>query len=104
MSSAPSKNKHPLPLPDLLRDLALIRASDTDLSEILRSASSASKPPSSTKVDETVKQSYGFVKEARAALKIQNRGDLDQIGNRLDRGREGLEEVLKGLEPTEPQA
>jgi len=99
MSSTSAKDKQPLPLSDLLRDLALIRASDTELSEILKATSSASENTNnSTSGDDAVQQSYEFVKQARAALKIQNRGDLDRVGNKLDHGREGLEEVLKGLD------
>ncbi|KIJ23464.1 hypothetical protein M422DRAFT_39599 [Sphaerobolus stellatus SS14] len=95
MATTSSKDKEPLPLSDLLRDLALIRASDTELSEILRATSASSE---SDNKDNVVDQSYTFVKEARAALRIQYRGDLDRVGNTLDHVREGLEEVLEGID------
>jgi len=82
------KDKCPLPLADLLRDLALIRVSDTDLSKVL---------DESSEQDESVERSRIFVREARAALKVQNRGDVGRVGDTLNRVREGFE-VLKELD------
>jgi hypothetical protein len=94
-SSTSSKNKQPLPLADTLRDLALLRASDVDLASVLPDRDGAAKPDMNA---QSVQRSYEFVKEARATLRLQNRGDLDHHGDNVERIREGLEEVVKGLE------
>ncbi|KAF8588690.1 hypothetical protein K439DRAFT_581777 [Ramaria rubella] len=92
MTSTPAKDKQLLPLADILRDLALLRASDLDLTRIPSEGEGAEKPE-----DQSVQRSYEFVKEARAALRIQSRSELDSVGEKLDHVRESLEKVLKGL-------
>lgn len=98
-----SKSKpNPLPLADTLRDLAFLRATDFDLSSVLPAAS----PPSSTSVtesdvEESVKKSYEFVTEARAALKILDRQEVEKQGERLEGVRNRLEDVVAGLEGAE---
>ncbi|KAI0266982.1 hypothetical protein BC834DRAFT_791328, partial [Gloeopeniophorella convolvens] len=93
----------PLSLEDTLRDLAILRASDVDLSAILASTAPGSVPTSApstdtpTKVDESVARSYEFVREARAAIKIKNRGDAEAQGERVDDVRNKLEDVVAGL-------
>lgn len=97
----------PLPLSDTLRDLAVLRALDIDLASVLPSASAdASKPQeektklsdvSPSEVDASVARSYEFVREAKAALQIINRRDVDKQGSRIDDVRSGIEQVLKGL-------
>ena len=96
MTSTISKDQQPLPLADILRDLALLRASDIDMAVVLPDYNDATKRDAD--VDTSVQRSYEFVKEARAALRIQNRGDLGSVGESVERVREGLEEILKGLE------
>lgn len=103
---APKQN--PLPLSDTLRDLALLRASDLDFASVL-----AESEPSSTQLEssntapensvtddvrDSVQRSYEFVSEARAALKILNRNEVDKEGLRVDEVRGRLEDVLQGLE------
>lgn len=98
-----SKSKpNPLPLADTLRDLAFLRATDFDLSSVLPAVSL----PSSTSVtendvEESVKKSYEFVTEARAALKILNRQEVEKQGERLEGVRNRLEDVVAGLEGAE---
>ena len=98
-----SKSKpNPLPLADTLRDLAFLRATDFDLSSVLP----ATSQPSSTSaaengVEESVKKSYEFVAEARAALKILNRQDVEKQGEKLEVVRNRLEDVVTGLEEAE---
>lgn len=101
---APKQN--PLPLSDTLRDLALLRASDLDFASLLAESEPASTPSSNTTpenpvtndVRDSVQRSYEFVSEARAALKILNRNEVDKEGLRVDEVRGRLEEVLQGLE------
>ncbi|KAL6308176.1 hypothetical protein BKA93DRAFT_726249 [Sparassis latifolia] len=91
---APKPN--PLPLSDTLRDLALLRASDLDLSTVL--------PPSamttSGSVNDAVKRSYEFAQEARMVLRLLNRGKVEKQGSRVEDVRSKLEDVLQGLDPT----
>lgn len=98
MTSTASKDQPPLPLAGILRDLALLRASDVDIVAVLPDGEEATK--SDPGVEKTLQRSYEFVREARATLRMQNRGDLDGAGDNLERIREGLEDVLKGLEGT----
>ena len=98
MSLSASATK-PLPLSETLRDLALLRASDVDLAACLpldgptSPADGAGYP-----IDQSVARSYEFVKEARAAIKLLNRGEVDTQGGRVEDLRSRLEDVLKGLE------
>jgi hypothetical protein len=95
-----SKQK-PLPLGGTLRDLALLRASDIDLTSLLPpKVSSVGQPDRVAKVDidASVRLSYEFVQEARAAMKSLNKGEVDKEGARLESGVGiQLDEVCKGL-------
>ena len=94
-----SSNKpNPLPLGDVLRDLAVLRASDVDLSDGT-TFPDAERSDSASEADGTrnsVQQSYQFVKEAREALKVHQRGDLDKQGDQLGVLRGKLEELRGG--------
>jgi hypothetical protein len=86
----------PLSLNDTLRDLALLRACDIDLASVLpKESQSNEKSP----VDESVDRSHEFAAAARAALKIVNRGEVEEQGNRVENVRSSLEDVLQGLSP-----
>lgn len=92
----------PLPLSDTLRDLAILRASDVNLSAILPSSEArdlAGSPLSAEDEEKRriVERSYEFVQEARAAMRILNRDEVEKQGARVDDVRNGLEEVLNGL-------
>ncbi|EKM54009.1 uncharacterized protein PHACADRAFT_257579 [Phanerochaete carnosa HHB-10118-sp] len=86
---------NPLSLNDTLRDLALLRACDLDLASVLppESASDTKSP-----ADESVDRSYEFVREARGALKVQNRGEVERQGSRVEDIRGTLEDTKRGLE------
>ncbi|THH03985.1 hypothetical protein EW145_g5851 [Phellinidium pouzarii] len=115
MASRPAETK-PLPLSDTLQDLAVLRASDTDLSVF--SSSSADQEmktvttangldPSPGYLDERsrlVAQSFDYVHEARAAIRILQRGEVDIQGARIDQVRSGLEDVLGGLDAGQGKA
>ena len=99
-----SSDTTPLPLTDTLRDLALLRASDIDLASILRSSASADsstraiKPtPRDDEKEALVERSYEFVREARAALRIVNRDEVNAQGKRIDDVRSALEETIVGM-------
>ena len=94
-----SSNKpNPLPLGDVLRDLAVLRASDVDLSDGT-SFPDAESSDSANEADGTrksVQQSYQFGREAREALKVHQRGDIDKEGDKLDALHSQLEELRDG--------
>lgn len=92
MSNKPKSN--PLPFDETLRDLAVMRATDVDLSELLPKSIPAN---SESNVFRSVVKSYEFVKEARDAMKMYNRGKVDTQGERVEELRSKLEDVLKGL-------
>ncbi|KAI0915821.1 hypothetical protein AcW1_003683 [Taiwanofungus camphoratus] len=105
-----SKSKaSPLPLSDTLRDLALLRASDCDLSSVLSNTLASSSPNLQSKpldpisdrehsIDDPVTRSYEFVRETRAVIRLLNRGEVERQGERLEGVRSRLEDVLQGLE------
>ncbi|TDL26050.1 hypothetical protein BD410DRAFT_716267 [Rickenella mellea] len=90
-----------LPLSDALRDLAILRASDINLSELSVQKGTRSHSDDATEGDEQrklVAKSYEFVREARAAMRALHRGDVEKEGGKVDDIRTGLEEMLNGLE------
>ena len=94
------KKSSPLPLSDTLRDLALLRASDCDLTSALISHTAiqnTSSTHSDDDVELSVERSYEFVKETRAAIRQLHRGEVDQQGSRLEDVRSRLEDVSAGL-------
>ncbi|KAG8869071.1 helicase [Serendipita sp. 405] len=66
-----------LPFSVTLKDLAVLRASDVDLSTVLE----AQEPSSNT---ESLERSREFIKEARAALKIANSESVEKQGARIE--------------------
>lgn len=93
--------QNPLPLTETLRDLAILRASNIQLSSLLPSTPNTSTTTSTTTIEDSVRKSYEFVAEARAVMKIIDRGDLDDVRSRVDQIQERLEEVEKGLREPE---
>ena len=89
---AKAKTISPLPLPDVLRDLAILRASDTDLGSLVPGGERHAE------ADEVVESSYEFVREARAALGMHGRGEADTQGERVESVRSRLEELIKGVQ------
>jgi hypothetical protein len=101
LGAAKGKNAQPLPLSSVLRDLAVLRASDIDLSVLLSSdgtGHTAPAEPSYSKLDEGVVKSQTFMEEARKALKILDRDDVTKQGEKVENIRQELEEVDNGLE------
>jgi hypothetical protein len=99
-------SKSPLPLSDTLRDLALLRASDVNLSQPLAEASKRSQAQTTTRarqdedaaeVDASVARSYEFATEARKAIRMLHRGVVDAQGARVERVRAQLEELIEGV-------
>lgn len=93
-----SSKPNPLPLGDVLKDLAVLRASDVDLSDgkTLPGPESADSANEADGTHESVQESYRFVKEAREALRVHQRGDLDSQGDELGTLCHKLEELRDG--------
>lgn len=93
-----SSKPNPLPLGDVLRDLAVLRASDVDLSDgtAFPDSSSADSANEANGTQQSVQQSYQLVKGAREALRVHQRGDLDKQEDMLLILRGKLEELRDG--------
>ncbi|KAF8813646.1 hypothetical protein BYT27DRAFT_7056092, partial [Phlegmacium glaucopus] len=93
----------PLPLSDILRDLALLRASGHDIPEIFKATQQspeATPSSSSTSMVESssVAASYNYIATVRAALKLNNSGKLEARGKKIEDIRNKYEELLECLE------
>lgn len=95
MSSSKSK---PLPLSDTLRDLALLRASGVDFSNVLsQEASTRANTTEPPKLLRSTERSHEFVNETRGALRVYNSGELQKKRTEIQKVQGELDEVLKGL-------
>ncbi|KAJ7727945.1 hypothetical protein B0H16DRAFT_1894305 [Mycena metata] len=90
-----SKDVKPLALSATLRDLALLRVSGLDVASLLPPTSTTQTPSSDTVSEGTVARSYEFVEQARAAIKIYNRGDTEKVGGDVEAIRSRVEELSK---------
>jgi hypothetical protein len=79
-----------LPLSVTLRDLALLRASDADLSSVL-------EPSKDNSHEDSLQRSLEFAKEARTVMKLANNGSIDTQGARIDEIRTQCEDILSNL-------
>jgi len=107
MHTMTSKSKKPLPLSDILRDLALLRASGHDVPEIFKAShqSSDAAPSSNSscsaltvEFSDSVVASYNYIATVRAALKLNNSGKLETEGKKIEDVRNKYEELLECLE------
>jgi hypothetical protein len=95
MSNSTKKAKEikALPLSETLRDLALLRASEVDLASLV--------PPEAAEDDkgnQAVAESAEFIAEARKAMRVYDRGDVEVQGRKVDEVRRKYEELLEGVE------
>lgn len=95
----PAKNEKPLQLADTLHDLAILRASDIDLSKFLPNV--IAQAHTHAEMDEYVNKSYELAREARAAIRIADSDKVDAEGAKLDSIRSELEGVLERVEGAE---
>ncbi|KAI6129412.1 hypothetical protein EDD16DRAFT_1823933 [Pisolithus croceorrhizus] len=93
----PVDKSKPLALADTLHDLALIRASDVDLSTLIPDGNT--NVTEDTGVLKSVELSHEFVAETRAALRAYNSGDMQRKNVEIQRAQSQLEELLRGLSP-----
>lgn len=97
MTIMTSKSRKPLPLSDILRDLALLRASALDIPEILKAAQQdsdvISPTSSSPESAPSVAASYIYVATVRAAIKLKDSGKLGAEGKKIEDARNKYEEL-----------
>lgn len=86
-----------LPLSVTLRDLAVLRASEVDLSKAL-------PPQEASPDDEYLQRSLEFAKEARKALKLANNDSVERQGARIEEIRAMGEQILDALENAETKS
>lgn len=89
-----SKPRKPLPLSDILRDLAILRSSALDISEIFKVAQQGSDDTSSSpESTPSVATSYNYVATVRAAIKLNDSGKLGAEGRKIEDARNKYEEL-----------
>lgn len=100
MSTKLKANTKPLPLADVLKDLAVIRAAGLDLAQISKLTPGASDldHDSTSPVHQSVSDSYEFVQASRAAIKLHDSGKVESQGNKIDQVRQKYEDVMDGLQ------
>lgn len=96
MSNSTKKAKEikALPLSETLRDLALLRASEVDLASLLPAEETAVQDEGNLAVAESAE----FIAEARKAIRVHDRGDVEVQGRKVDEVRRKYEELLEGIE------
>ncbi|EGN99559.1 hypothetical protein SERLA73DRAFT_179638 [Serpula lacrymans var. lacrymans S7.3] len=94
---------------EILRDLAIFRASDIDLSKLIPDEINKETRPSegadaveAEAIRVSTERSYEFVKETRAVLDAFNRGDPEAQGKKIEEIQSKLEEVIKDLSSLRP--
>ncbi len=94
-----TKDQKPFALTNTLRDLALLRASDLDFAALVPTtlADETQQTEESRAIEESLKNSYEYVRTTRAVLKANGRGDVDLQGQRIEGIRENLSDVEKGI-------
>ena len=91
------KQSQAFPLKDVLRDLAVLRVSDIELATLLPSTAAQTDTEHAKSLADLPK-SYEYVQNARAVIRIKDRGRLDsEVSDPLEKSRTILDEVLKGL-------
>ncbi|PPQ89506.1 hypothetical protein CVT25_012179 [Psilocybe cyanescens] len=99
MSAKPKANPKPLPLADVLRDLAVLRSSGVDIPQMFNLNQSEANNSNSnvTPIQQSVAASHEFVRVSRAAIKLHDSGKAEVEGNRIEEVRNKYEELLDGL-------
>ena len=88
-----------LPLSETLRDLALLRASEVDLASLLPPAKAVSEDQDGKddKGNQAVAESAEFIAEARKAIRVHDREDVEGQGKKVEEVRKAYEELLEGV-------
>ena len=95
MSTKPKSATKPLPLPDLLQDLAILRLSGVQLFKSTNDQAVADSP---TPVDEIVSASAEFVRVSRAAIRLHDSGQVESQGAKIEEIRSKYEVLMEDLQ------
>ena len=88
----------PLPLSSTLSDIAALRRTPAvDLSTLLAPEETKEEP------DVILDASYEYVKQARAAMAIGKSGSVEAQGEKMEKVREVLEDIVRGLDSNSRQ-
>ncbi|KJA27745.1 hypothetical protein HYPSUDRAFT_130825 [Hypholoma sublateritium FD-334 SS-4] len=102
MSVKPQKlPSKPLPISDVLRDLAVLRSSGCGIPEIFKirvGNDTKAEDGSASRVDSSVSLSYEYVKESRAAIRLHDSGKLEMQGSKIEEARSKYEGLLDGID------
>ncbi|KAF8894941.1 hypothetical protein CPB84DRAFT_1284465 [Gymnopilus junonius] len=98
MSTKAKGKTKPLPLADILKDLAVLRAAGLNLAQVSKLTTASDFDQGSTSpVHQSVSDSYEFVQVSRAAIKLHDSGKVESQGNKIDQARQKYEDILDGL-------
>jgi len=97
-TTKPKSATKPLPLPDLLQDLAVLRLSGNDIAQLLKSTNDQAVVDSPTSVDEIVSASAEFVRVSRAAIRLHDSGQVESQGAKIEEVRSKYEELMEDLQ------
>lgn len=98
-SKLPSK---PLPLSDVLRDLAILRSSGQAIPELFKLHNphddvNPTNIPGTNAVDSSVSLSFDYIREARGAIRLHDSGKVEMQGAKIEEIRDKYEDLLVGL-------
>jgi len=95
MSTKPKANNNPLPLSDILKDLAIIRSTGiTPSADIVNNAETGTD----SDVQKAVAVSYDFLQAARGAIRLHDSGKVENEGNKIEQVRSKYETLLEDLQ------
>jgi hypothetical protein len=98
MSSKSKGSAKVLPLADILRDLAVLRASETEIPDTLLRGENEIQTHTSPSITASVASSYEFAQAARTAIKLHNSGKVDIEGAKVDNIQKKIVDFLEGLD------
>jgi len=97
MSSKSKSSAKVLPLADILRDLAVLRASEAEIPDSLLMGENEMQTHTSPSITASVASSYEFTQAARTAIKLHNSGKVDTEGAKVDNIQKKIVDALEGL-------
>ncbi|KAF9497290.1 hypothetical protein BDN71DRAFT_1414470 [Pleurotus eryngii] len=95
--SKKSKDTKAFPLNETLRDIAILRSSDIELSKLGLIPKSSSSQEVEGEVSDSVKLSYEYVAEAKKVMAIANKGTVDSLADNVESLRGQLDKISQGL-------
>ncbi len=98
MSSKSRGSAKVLPLADIIRDLAVLRAAETEIPETLLRGENEVQTHTSPSITSSVASSYEFTQAARTAIKLHNSGKVDTEGAKVDDIQKKIVDLLEGLD------